>query len=90
MSNNEERLNVRLSKKQKDIAGYAASLLGRSLSDFVRSSVEKEARETIKDYKVIELSRRDSKAFLETLANPPEPNQSLREAAETHEELIGE
>jgi uncharacterized protein (DUF1778 family) len=52
--------------------------------------VEREARQIIKDYKVLELSERDSKAFVKALKNPPDPNDNLKEAAEVHEELIGE
>ncbi|MBS3789229.1 DUF1778 domain-containing protein, partial [Candidatus Bipolaricaulota bacterium] len=35
------------------------------------SAVEEAARKTIKDYRVLELSKRDSEAFIETLKNPP-------------------
>ena len=36
----------------------------------------------------LELSRRDSKVFLEALRNPPEPNEALKEAARVHDRFI--
>lgn len=87
---NDERLVARIPKEQKELVEYAVSLIGGNVSDFVRSTVEKEAKKTIKEYKVLELSKRDSKAFIETLNNPPEPNEALKEAAKAHKELIGE
>ncbi len=66
----------------------AASLTGRNQSDFVRASVEKEARQVIKDYKEMKLSKRDSEALAEALINPPEPSQHLKEAAERYKENI--
>lgn len=87
---NEERLVARTTKEQKELVELAVSLTGSSISDFVRSAVEEAARKTIKDYRVLELSKRDSEAFIETLKNPPEPNEALKEAAKAHEEIIGE
>lgn len=42
----------------------------------------------LKKKKTLELSRRDSIAFLESLLNPTEPNEALKEAARKHKELV--
>lgn len=90
MSTKNERITARTTEHVKELVELASNLRGLSITDFVTDSVEREARQIIKDYKVLELSERDSKAFIEALENPPEPNEALTEAAEAHEELIGE
>lgn len=86
----EPRLVARTTEEQKEMVELAVSLTGSTVSDLVRSATERAAREIIKDYRVLKLSKRDSEAFIETLKNPPEPNEALKDAAKTHEELIGE
>lgn len=90
MSTKNERITARTTEHVKELVELASNLRGLSITDFVTDSVEREARQIIKDYKVLELSKRDSKAFVKTLKNPPDPNDNLKEAAEVHEELIGE
>ena len=90
MSTKNERITARTTEHVKELVELASNLRGLSITDFVTDSVEREARQIIKDYKVLELSERDSKAFIEALKNPPEPNENLKKAAEVHEELIGE
>jgi len=88
MSTNNARLDIRMPQETKDIIERAVSLTGRSISDFVRSSVEKEARKTVKDYEEMKLSKRASEAFAEVLINPPEPNDNIKRAAKHYEETI--
>lgn len=85
-----ERLEARLSPEQKALLERAAALEGRSLTDFVVSSAQSAALETIQRYEVISLTARDSLAFAEAFANPPAPNERLRAAARRHRELIAE
>jgi uncharacterized protein (DUF1778 family) len=68
----------------------AAALEGRSLTDFVISSAQSAAMETIRRHETITLSARDSRAFIQALMHPPAPNEQLRAAARRHRELIDE
>ena len=85
-----ERLEARVSAEQKELLQRAAALEGRSLTDFVVSSAQAAAQETIERHEVVTLTVRESTAFVEALLNPPPPNAALLRAAEHHRELIGE
>jgi uncharacterized protein (DUF1778 family) len=85
-----ERLEARLSPEQKALLERAAALEGRSLTDFVVSSAQSAAVETIQRYEVIALTAEDSLAFAEALMTPAAPNERLRAAARRHRDLIAE
>ena len=85
-----ERLEARISADQKALFERAASLTGRTLTDFVVSSVEAAAEEVVRQHEVIVLSPRDSVRFVEALLDPPAPNEVLRAAARRHRALLGE
>lgn len=84
------RLEARITPEQKELIEHAAALEGRSISDFVVSSVQAAALETIHQHEIITLSARDSRIFVEALLNPPEPNEALREAMRLSREILGE
>lgn len=81
-----ERFAIRLRPAQKALFQRAADLTGRSLSDFVLGATEAAAEETIRRHQVLELSSRDTEAFLEALESPPrldpKTEQALRESSE--------
>ena len=81
-----KRLEARISAEQKGLLVEAARLRGQSLSDFVVGSAQDAARQTIQDYHVITLSRRDQHVFVQALLEPPAPNEALRKAAERYRE----
>jgi uncharacterized protein (DUF1778 family) len=87
-STRSERLEARVTAEQKAMFQRAADLEGRSLTDFVVSSLQVAAEETVRRHEVIKLSPEDSIAFVEALLNPPEPNAQLLEAARRHRTLI--
>jgi uncharacterized protein (DUF1778 family) len=66
-----ERLEARLTPAQKSLIEHAASLQGRSLTDFVLASVQEAALKAIDDHQRITLSVRDGRAFVEALISPP-------------------
>jgi uncharacterized protein (DUF1778 family) len=66
----------------------AADLQGRSLTDFVVSSVEAEALRVIEQYQTLQLSIEDSAAFANALLNPPPPNSVLRAAALNYHQAL--
>src|SRR6266567_928363 len=76
----QERLEFRITKKQKILFQQAANIQGRSLSDFLASSAEKAAQEIIKENQVIQLSVEDSLSFASAILNTPTPNSNLKVA----------
>ena len=84
-----ERLEARVSKREKDLFAKAAAIQGRSLTEFVISSLHDTAMRIIESHKVIKLTERDSEVFVNALLNPPEPNKNLKAAAKRYFELVG-
>ena len=74
-----ERLEARVTADQKSLIEHAAALQGRTVTDFVLTSVQEAARRAIEDYQRLDLSVRDSQAFVEALINPKPVNDRLRE-----------
>jgi len=78
------RLETRVTPETKALLQRAASIHGRSLSDFVLACARQEAERTIREHDVIALSVRDSQRFAELVLNPAEPNERLRAAMRLH------
>lgn len=76
-----ERLEARITPDQKALFQRAADLSGRSLTDFVVSTVQAAAEATIRTHQVLELTARETGAFLAALRQPPAPSERLRAAA---------
>ena len=84
-----ERLEARVSAEAKALCQQAASLEGRSLTDFIVGSAVESARRILRERALIELSQRDQNAFVEALLNPPLPGQPLQEAARRYDRVLG-
>jgi uncharacterized protein (DUF1778 family) len=84
-----ERLEARVNAETKALCQEAANLEGRSLTDFIVASAVESARRVIRERELIDLSRRDRKAFVASLLNPPPPNRRLRNAARYYERVMG-
>ncbi len=82
-----ERLEARLSRAQKELIQHAADLLGRSLTDFVVTFIQEEAKKIIREHEIITLTTKESKNFVNALLNPPKPNAALRKAAKRYQDL---
>ena len=85
-----ERLEARVTADQKALIEHAAALEGRSITDFVLTSVQDAAKRAIAEHEVIQLSVRDSKAFVEALLNPREPSVEMRGRVERYRAVIGD
>lgn len=59
----------------------AATLNGTNTADFVRGTMLAAAREAIREHETIGLTAEGSRAFVEALIDPPEPNANLRALA---------
>jgi uncharacterized protein (DUF1778 family) len=84
-----ERLEARVTSDQKSLIEHAAALQGRSVTDFVLSSVQEAARRTIEEHRRLDLSVRDSKAFVEALIDPQPVNDRLRDTVRRYRQTTG-
>lgn len=83
-----ERFEARLAPEAKERLQRAAELRGCSISDFVLNSALAAAEETIRAHELLQLSARDTKAFLDAIENPPVFDEKMREAARRHQGLV--
>ena len=80
-----ERLEARVSRETKDLFQKAASIQGRTLTEFVVNSALEAAKRTVQESEFMEMTYRDRAAFVETLLNAPiAPNARLRKAAKRY------
>lgn len=84
-----ERLETRVTAEQKRLIEQAAALQGRSVTDFVLSSVQDAAKRAIEEHQRLELSLRDSQVFVEALLNPLAPSDRLRETIARYRQETG-
>ena len=84
-----ERLEARVSKAQKNLFLRAATLQGRSLTDFLIASVQEAAERALRAHDMLTLSERDRKRFVAALLEPAVPGKALRQAAKRFKERAG-
>jgi uncharacterized protein (DUF1778 family) len=84
-----ERLEARVTAKQKSLIERAAALQGRTVTDFVLTSVQDAARRAIEEHRQLALSIRDSEAFVDALLNPTPINDRLRDTVRRYRERAG-
>jgi uncharacterized protein (DUF1778 family) len=82
------RLEARITQAQKALIERAAACQGRSVTDFVVATLATAAQAAIREHEVIELNAAQSRAFVEVLLNPPEPNEALRKAFRRHSRIV--
>lgn len=78
-----------MSAAQKHLLQRAATLSGRTLSDFVVASALDAASRVIAEHESIRLSREEQRAFVQALLNPPESNARLKRAAKAYRHRTG-
>jgi len=84
------RFDTRLPKEQKEFFEYAASLGGyRTLTEFVISSAQKQAKKIVEDHNKILASKRDQEIFFSALLNPAAPNENLKNAMTKYNKTLG-
>jgi uncharacterized protein (DUF1778 family) len=84
-----ERLETRVTAEQKSLIERAAALQGRTLTDFVLTSVQDAARRAIEEHQQLALSVSDSEAFVDALLNPKPVNDRLRDTVRRYRERAG-
>jgi uncharacterized protein (DUF1778 family) len=84
-----ERLEARVTAEQKSLIEEAAALQGRTVTDFVLTSLQDAARRAIADHQSMALSLRDSRAFVAALTKPKPVNARLRETVRRYRKATG-
>jgi uncharacterized protein (DUF1778 family) len=85
---NSERLNLRLNPTAKRRIEQAASVEGKTVSNFIVSSAMATAERTIREHETMVLTRRDAEIFLDAIIGPPRPNPKLLQALEEHRRRV--
>jgi uncharacterized protein (DUF1778 family) len=78
-----------MTAEQKNLIERAASLQGRTVTDFVLTSVQDAARRAIEEHSQLTLSMRDSEAFVHALLNPEPVNDRLRDTVRRYRARTG-
>ena len=84
-----ERLETRVTADQKSLIEHAAALQGRTVTDFVLTSVQEAARRAVEEHQRIDLLVRDSQAFVEALINPHPVSDRLRDTVRRYRQATG-
>jgi uncharacterized protein (DUF1778 family) len=84
-----ERLDARVSQKEKDLIETAARLRGISVTDFLRTTATDAAQQIIRESEILTLAERSRKIFVQTLLNPPKPNDAAIAAAKRLRQQVG-
>jgi uncharacterized protein (DUF1778 family) len=83
------RMEARMTADQKALLQRAATLSGRTLSEFVLASAQEAAAKVIQEHETIRLSRSQQVAFVTALLAPRAPNARLRKAAQKYRQQMG-
>lgn len=79
---------IKVSDAQKDVLEKAAMLQGRTLNEFMTTTLYNEALKVIRDHEVMELTGRDREIFLDALQNPTLPEGRIGEAIAHYKDLM--
>jgi uncharacterized protein (DUF1778 family) len=80
-----DRIDLRISKNQKEILKYASELRGfKNLSEFIVSCANTEAKKIISEDNNILQTFEDKKIFIDAILNPPAPNRRLKDAMKNY------
>jgi|SRR5690606_28875103 len=84
-----DRIDIRISKENKDLIKYAAEISGfKTISEFIVSLAKNEAKRIIEEETRLLKSMDDKVLFVETLLNPPAPNKALKSALDNYNDLL--
>jgi uncharacterized protein (DUF1778 family) len=71
-------INIRVQEQQRDLIDNAASILGKSRSDFMLEVACREAEKVICDKTFFALDEEKYQKFLAILDSPPKANEEIR------------
>lgn len=75
------RLNLRTTPAQDALIRRAAAVKGQNVTEFVLTNAVESAQRVIEAFERIDLTVRDSRAFVDAFLAPPGPNIKARAAA---------
>jgi uncharacterized protein (DUF1778 family) len=84
-----DRLEALMPHLLKQRLERAAALEGLRLSEFVTLHLAEAADNAIQMHEMMTLTEEDTVLFVQSVLNPPEPNQALLDAAERSRQLTG-
>jgi uncharacterized protein (DUF1778 family) len=84
----DERLEARVTSETKALLARAASIQGRSVTDFVVQSTVEAAHRVIREHDYLALSHADRMAFVKAVLNPQLPSERLKQAAQRHTHML--
>jgi uncharacterized protein (DUF1778 family) len=83
------RFDTKLSKTQKELFEYAASIGGfRTLTDFIISTVNEKAKAIIEQHKTVLASEKDREIFFDAIMRSEKPNKKLVGAAQRYNNAL--
>ena len=88
VTQNDERINLRLKHAAKLMLERAASFEGQTVSKFVLNSALSRAEKTIQEHEVMSLNAKDSETFFNALSAPVKFNKKLLAALNEHEKYV--
>ncbi len=86
----DSRLELRVSKHEKEAIERAAALSGSSTTDFVRSTMLVASEQAVRAHEVLALTSEGATAFVEAITNPPQPSENLRALGRETQEVPGQ
>lgn len=86
----DSRLELRVSKHEKEAIERAATLSGSSTTDFVRSAMLAASEKAVRAHETLSLTSEGAAAFVDAITNPPEPNENLRALAREARDISGQ
>jgi uncharacterized protein (DUF1778 family) len=88
-SNKSARLDTRITPELQEQLRRVAELQGRSLSDYVTTTLQTAVQRDIVEIEAVRLTREGSERFAAALIDPPGLNDVMRRAFAHHRSLIG-
>lgn len=77
--NRDQAINIRATQQQRDLIDHAASVMGKSRSDFMLETACRAAEDVLLDRTYFVLDPDSFDRLAEFLENPPDPPKGLRE-----------
>lgn len=82
------RLEAKVNLDIYQLLKQAAAISGRTLTDFVVSVAYEEAKKTISEHQVLQLTLRDQALLIDSLSNHSEPNRSMQNALDMYKNYL--
>ncbi|WP_079964717.1 DUF1778 domain-containing protein [Salmonella enterica] len=82
-----QRIDLRLNEDDKHMIEAAAAMTNQSISQFMVSTASQRAAEVIDQHRRLLLNEESWNLVMDTITNPPAPNDRLKRAANRLREL---